>query len=77
MVSGECGGDKLDHEFTKMRNIKREMDLMDNLCGQFNELTTIQNRMIVNSDLELSVGHIYRIKKKNLRIRYLIYSIRH
>lgn len=64
MVSGECGGDKLDHEITKMRNIKREMDLMDNLRGQFNELTAIKNRMIVNSDLELSVGRIYRIKKK-------------
>lgn len=53
-------GVQLDHEF-KMRNPlkKREMDLMGNSCGQFNEVTTIKNRMIVNSDL--SVGHIYRI----------------
>lgn len=41
---------KVDHEFTKMRNMKREMDVMGNLCGQFNEVATIEN-IIIDSKL--------------------------
>lgn len=44
-------GIKVDHEFSKMRNIKK-MDLMDNLCGQFNEVTTVEN-IINDSKLRL------------------------
>lgn len=47
----------MDLKFTKMRNMKREMDLMGHLYGQFNEVTTIKNIVIDSkSDLALSVG---------------------
>lgn len=55
----------MDGEFTKMRNTEKEMNLMDNLCGQFNEVASIKNKS------HLSLGHTYRIKKY-LRIRYLV-----
>ena len=38
------------HEFTKLRNIKREMDLMCNLCSQFNKVTAIKN---ISNDRDL------------------------
>lgn len=52
-------GVQLDHEL-KMRNIlkKREMGLMGDLCGQFNEVTTIKNRTIVNSDRLVSGAYL-------------------
>lgn len=37
---------------------KREMCLMGNSCGQFNEVTTIKNRMIVNSDRLVSGAYL-------------------
>lgn len=43
IVSDECGESMLDHEFTKMRNIKRKVGLMVNLCGQFNEVADAGN----------------------------------
>lgn len=46
-------GVTVDLKFTKMRNMKREMDLLDHLCGQFNEVTTIKN-IAIDSKLILS-----------------------
>lgn len=44
----------MDLKFTKMRNMKREMDLMGHLYGQFNEVTTIKN-IVIDSKLRLSL----------------------
>lgn len=57
-------GVQSDHEF-KMRSIlnKREMGLMGNSCGQFNEVTTIKNRTIVNSDRLVSGAYLQNFFK--------------
>ena len=46
------GGVRAYHEFSKMRNTKKEMDLMDSLCGQFNEVTITKN-IITDCSLRL------------------------
>lgn len=39
------------------------MCLMGNSCGQFNEVTTIKNRMIVNSDRLVSGAYLQNFLK--------------
>lgn len=71
------GGVRAYHEFSKMRNTKKEMDLMDSLCGQFNEVTITKN---IITDCSLRPPCQWAVLTdsffENLRIRSLIFISR-